>query len=367
MDQEGSMGKQGLLATASLGLWLVACGGSEPQEIAVAPRAVETVVLERTDVVDEVVAVGDLRGIEESRVFAEVAEAVRAVPVVSGQRVKRGELLVLLSSDLQAQSRTQSESGLEAAVVDRDAAKDRLDRLRVLVAAGTAARADLEAAEAGYTAAQAQVRRLSAALQTSRLQVGRTRITAPIDGVVTGLQVQKGDLVGPGQPLMTLVRTDQLEAVLQVAERDFLRVGPDMPVRVTPLARPDISVVGKVTTYGAVVDRATRTGLVEVTLDNADGMLVAGSAIRATIEVGRREGVLLAPARSVMLDPSGERDKGVAYVVENDTAVERPVELGERYDDRVEIISGMRAGEHIATVGAHLLRDGVPVRAVEAP
>jgi membrane fusion protein (multidrug efflux system) len=180
------------------------------------------------------------------------------------------------------------------------------------------------------------------------------------------LNLREGDLAGAGVPIMTVVSPDRLKAVFRVPEREFLRLKQGMVAHVSPLARPEQLVTAKVTLVGPVVDRLSRTGLVEVELDNEHGALPPGAVCRATLEVTRREGALLVPAEAVLLSAETHlTGAATVFVVDGDKARQRTVKLGARQADRLEVTEGLAAGEALITLGAHLLRDGNPIRTAE--
>jgi len=128
-------------------------------------------------------------------------------------------------------------------------------------------------------------------------------------------------------------------------------------------------VEGQVTLRGPIVDRITRTGLVEVHLPNPERLLLAGSTIRVSIEIARRTGVVLVPAEAVLLTGETERS-GLAtvFVAEGDQARRREITVGVRQGNRFEVIRGLDPGEQLIVRGAHLLRDGNPItRQVREP
>ena len=128
------------------------------------------------------------------------------------------------------------------------------------------------------------MRQASAGLGSAGAQRDRVVVRSPISGVVAQVQLREGDLAATGMPIMTVIKPDRLKAVLRVPERDFLRVKQGMKVNLSPLAVPEQKVEGTVTLKGPVVDRMTRTGLVEVHLDNTDGALVPGDVCVVQIE-----------------------------------------------------------------------------------
>lgn len=330
-------------------------------------RPVEVAPVGTGDVVEAVRLVGDLQGIEEVRVFALVPERIRTLIVKEGQPVRQGEVLATLWSDLQSEGVNQAEAALEAALTQRDAANDNLKRIKSMAEAGAAPQAQLDGALTGARAAEAAVRQATAMVASASAQKERTLVRAPIRGVVTQIALKEGDLAGMGMPIMTIVRQDKLKAVLRVPERDFFRVKEGQPVRVEPLGQPGNVANGKVTLKGPVVDRMTRTGLVEVMLDNADGKFMAGSAVRAAIELLRRPGVVLVPASAILFTADTERTRqAIAFVAEGTTGRRRDVTVGWREGDRLEIVKGLSKGEQLVVSGAHLLRDNNPLKIVAA-
>jgi RND family efflux transporter MFP subunit len=317
------------------------------------------------DVVEAVRLVGDLQGIEEVRVFAQVPERIRTLLVKEGQTVRPGDVLATLWADLQSEGVNQAEAALEAALTQRDAANDNLKRVKSMAEAGAAPQAQLDIALTQARAAEAAVRQATAMVGSASAQKDRTLVRAPIRGVVTQIMLREGDLAGMGMPIMTIVRPDKLKAVLRVPERDFFRVREGQPARIEPLGQEGNVANGKVTLKGPIVDRMTRTGLVEVMLDNADGKFMAGSAVRAAIEILRRTDVVLVPASAVLFTADTERThQALAFVAEGTLAKKRDVTVGWREGDRLEIVKGLAKGELLIVQGAHLLRDLNPLKIV---
>jgi RND family efflux transporter MFP subunit len=139
-----------------------------------------------------------------------------------------------------------------------------------------------------------------------------------------------------------------------------------MRVEVTPPSLPDLHREGTITEISPVLDPVTRTANVTVAIDNADHALRPGMVADVSIELGRRPGVTMVPARAVLMTTRTETaQEGQVFVVEGDVARRRTVVLGPRYADAMEIVSGLRAGERVVTMGQHLLRDGSKIRVSE--
>ncbi len=352
--------------TASLLVSATACSKKDAEKEDDIPlRRVSVVDVTVGDIADGVEVIGELEGVEEVRIFAQVPERVQRLAVSEGDRVRKGELLALIRGELQTEGVRQAEAALAAAMANRDGVRDNLNRVRPVVKAGAASKSQLEALEAQYRAAEAQVRQARAGLASATAQQERVQITSPIDGMVANVNVREGDMVAGQAPLMTVVQPEKLKAVLRVPERHFLRVRRDNPVVVSPLAARDTEVSGKVTLVSPMVDRMTRTGKVEVHIDNKEGRLMAGSAIRAALELSRRTGALLLPAEAVLLTSETERTgKAYVFVVDGSKAVRREVSVGVRTGDKFEIIEGLAEGEQVVVKGATFLRDGNPIEIV---
>lgn len=332
------------------------------------PRPVSISSVTTGDVVESVEVVGELEGFEEVRVYPQVSgERIRTLSVKEGDTVKAGALLATVSMDMLDNAAAQARAALDAARANLANVEDNLRRTRPLVEAGSVPVAQVDALESQLRAAQAQVRQLEAGAAQASVQRDRGQIRTPISGVVMGLTAREGDLVSPQLPLLTVVRSDKLKAVLRVPERDFLKIERGMPVRLSPLARSDIQVEATVTVLSPAVDRTTRTGLVEIHLDNRDGTLVAGSSVRAWVELSRRSDVLLVPAEAVLFtSETYHTGEATAFVADGSTARRRVVRIGARQEDRLEVSEGLSAGEPVIVRGAHFLRDGYPIRVLNA-
>ena len=325
-------------------------------------RTVSVTAASKGAVVHQVDVVGELQGIEEIRVFSLVPDRIRTLTVDEGDTVRKGEVLATIWSEAQAEGVNQAEAALEAALANRDASKDNVLRMRTLFQSHSITASQLEGAEAQYRAAEAQVRQATAAVASAGVSKRNTIIRAPTSGVVSAVTLREGDLAS-GAPILTIVRPERLKAVLRVPERYFLGMEPGMAVSISPLARPEQVVNGKITIKGSVVDRTSRTGLVEIHLDNKDGALIAGSAVRATIELSRRDGVILIPAEAAILSVDTSRTGAAqVFIQDGDKAKARAVKVGVRQGDDIEIVEGLSVGEPVVVRGAGFLRDGNPIR-----
>jgi multidrug efflux pump subunit AcrA (membrane-fusion protein) len=348
------------------------------------------------DVLD---AVGTVRTKTQTVIASRVQGYVREVRARQGDLVEPGAVLVVVDDrelsarlDRAVAGRAEAEMGLEevrrsldeaqaglrSAEADHayaDAAATRYRRLwqRELVSAHDyegldakrkSAEATVEQARArirSLTAREAQMRhrieQAQAEVRTAEIALGDTRIAAPATGVVVDRRVEPGDLAVPGQPLLVLddPRLYRLEAEVGESAVASVRLGQTVPVVLDALGR---TLEGRVAEIIPAADPTSRTVTVKLDIPGAPG-LRSGVFGRARFAVGERQ-VLSVPAAALL-----ERGQltGV-YVVDAQGVVRlRLVTVGPRQGDRVEILSGLGAGERIVVEGAARLSDGARVAA----
>jgi len=355
---------------AAILLLLAACQPEPDEAPAERARLVETARVLRDTAVDRLVLLGDVHGEVEVRVFAEMPERIQTLHVTEGAPVSAGDPIATLAAGLPASEVAQASAAVLAAEASRDRLQSDIARIRPLVAAQAMPRANLESLEAQLRAAEAQVTQLQAGRRAAGLRRARTVVRAPTDGVVAGLAVTEGDMVAPSVPLCAVVQMDRVELRVRVVEEDYVRLREGMRATVRP-ASLDLELPGVVTTVAPVIDRLTRTALVEIGVANEDHRLRPGMVAEVDLELERRPDVVLAPSRAVLMTTRTDEDRSAAVFVRDGERVRRvPVQLGRRYpaegESRVEITRGLEGGEEVVVQGQHLLRDGALVR-VESP
>ncbi len=347
--------------TATLGLCLACCiscqvehGRAEGEgaeddssEVRLVPVEVETVTRGRirsfihlNSVIETEAAV---------QVFPLVSGHVAEIRVEEGRRVQSGDTLLRLEDAeiLLAEERARLEYDKTLADLER------LDQLKTLGGTDLVTRQDLEDAE--YRRDQAYLNWRSAALR-----VERSRVTAPIAGILSERLVRVGDYVTGGTRLFTLVDDRELIAVLDVPERELSRLGPGQGVTVRTLARGEREYGGWIKRIAPVVDPASGTVRVTVGVEDPPGQLRSGMYARCSIVTDTRENAILVPKRALLYD----RDRLVVYVVEDSLASRRILSKGYEDEFRVEALAGLEAGESLVVIGQSGLKPGSSVRVV---
>ncbi|KDA52941.1 MAG: efflux RND transporter periplasmic adaptor subunit [Acidobacteriota bacterium] len=323
---------------------LVACGGGREG----APRGPQAVRVKVTAVKPEVLevratAVGTVEPEHRVLVAAQEEGVVTELLVREGDRVRKGQLLARLDDrELLAQ--------LEEAEARLSEASGQWQRAQSLVKEGLITAAEADAARASFQVAQARVSAL-------RTRLSFTRITAPVDGVVTARHVEIGSLVASRSPVVELA-AGRMVLRVPVSELDVvkLKVGDRASVVVDALAATPLS--ARIERIFPAADPASRQVTVELVLEEVPAGLRPGFLARAELLLERIPNALLLPETVVM---RGSEFPSFVYVVEGDVARVRPVQVGLRQGGKALVSSGLTPGERVVVEGASLLRDGQPV------
>ena len=365
------------LAVVALAAWgIKAMFFSAPQ----APEVI-SVPVTRGSLEDTVLATGTIEAEKEVNVGAQVSGQIKRLHVVLGDEVRQGQLIAEIDSTTQANALRNAEAQvalLQAQLQARRAslkqAQAVLARQQALYAADATSKAELDAAEAALAASeadvavlQAQIRQASISMDTARVNLGYTRILAPMDGVVTAVLVEEGRTVNAAQSAPTIIKLSKLDRVLikaQISEADVVRVKPDMPVYFTILGEPQRRYEAKLRAIEPVpeseqTDTKTATassstaaiyynGLFDV--DNPEGKLRVAMTTQVFVVLNRADQALVIPATAL-----GQRDrKAGTYEVrvlegegKDQKVSTRNVKIGLNNRVQAQVLEGLKAGEKV--------------------
>ena len=255
----------------------------------------------------------------------EVGGRLQVVRVKKGQRVKEGEVLAQLNSEISDAQVAGAEAALQAAQAAATMAVDLAERQAKLQGQGSVS--DLQSRTSAAQAAQAEAQVLAAKAQAAQARAARRRhdLRAPFSGTVIDAPEQVGATVAPGSPLFTLEQVDSLLLKTTVSEsvRSGLEVGAK--VHVAAASGGASSDEASLRTVLPSADAATRRVPVELVVPNADGRFLANTLARATLPLGKPREARLLPA-SALSSSGGDH----VYVVEQDKARRVPVQVLER-------------------------------------
>lgn len=294
--------------------------------------------------VTTVEALGTAKANESITLTANVMDTIRRVNFDDGDYVKAGTVLVELTNQ-------EEEAQLAEARANLDEARRQLRRLEDLDRQGIAATSEVDEARSAAAAAEARLNTVIARLE-DRL------IRAPFSGLLGFRDVSPGTLLQPGGAITTLDDISKIKLDFSVPETVLSRMQPGRKIIAQSASTGEREYVGTIRTIGSRVDPVTRAAIIRAIIDNADHALRPGTLMTVRI-VTEEKLALVVPERSVV--QTG--DRAIVYVIGDDLKAQpRPVTLGIRQAGRVEIVTGLTAGESIVTDGVIKMRPGVQVR-----
>ncbi len=311
--------------------------------------AVETAEVAVQAMPDEVSAVGTLRSNESVVLRPEVSGRISAIRFEEGQPVARGAVLIELDAAVERAELQQARANLDLARSNYRRTEELFGREFVSRTARDEAASRLAVARAAEQLAQARLERM--------------RILAPFDGIVGIRNVSVGDYVKDGAELVNLEDISSLKVDFRLPEIHLqqLRTGQSLEVGTDTL--PGERFAATVRAIDPLVDAQGRAVLVRAALANPDGRLRPGVFARVRLTLAERSEVVVVPEEALMPMPGGDT---FVYRVVDGLAQRVAVRIGVRRDARVEIVEGLQAGDVVVTAGQLKLREGVPVRPVEA-
>ena len=338
---------------------------------------------------------GSLAADEQAEVAAETGGRVIATPVERGTRVDAGAVLVRISGTeadaalreaeanaAQIEARLglapgqafdprhvpevlNAKASLDWAEADFNRIKALLDQKVVSQSEFDQKRTQMQAAQQQYQTAQNGAQQSYRSLQAARARIDLARkaaadtaVRAPFAGLVAERVVSTGDYVTRGTKVATVVRIDPLRVELTVPEQYLSQVKEGQPVKLTVDAYPGENFAGRVRFVSPALKTDQRALTVEAIAPNRDSRLKPGLFATAFLQKPASAPALLVPASSVETVAGTSR----VYVVNGARAEERIVTTGERVGDRVEVVTGLKAGETVAVNPRGKLADGTPLQ-----
>jgi multidrug efflux system membrane fusion protein len=358
----------GLMPMALAAFLLLGCGegkgpgtggreaGSREQEAV--PVTVAAVV--RKAVPDKVDAVGVVEPSATVGVKAQVGGILQEVLFREGQEVRAGDLLFRIAPLPFETALRQAQANLARDQAQFANARKELERATDLAGKGMVALAEQDSARAAAAALEAATEAGQAAVESARLQLSYTAISAPIDGRTGSLSVNAGNLVkaGADAPLVAINRLDPAYVHFSVPEQNLPRLLAAQArgaVRVIAAAEGQSPREGTLSFVENQVDRATGTIRLRATFANRDRLLWPGRFVRVEMVLSVREDALVIPSVAVQMGQKGS----FVFVLGADQTVEvRPVRIARMLDAETLVESGLSAGERVVVDGMLRLTAG---------
>jgi multidrug efflux system membrane fusion protein len=339
-------------------------GAGAPANKAGIAYPVEVQAVEVRSMVYSVAAVGSIEAFEKVQVTARVAGVVDRVLFAEGNFAKVGQVLVEIEPERYKLAVEAAQAAHEKALASKADAEAGLKRRETVVSEtpGLIPGEEIETWKTKVLVAASEVAQTKAALDQAQLNLRDAYVKAPFNGILQTRTVQTGQYIQVGTVMATLVRRDPLLLRFKVPERDAARiaVGRAANFRIREVEQEFTS---KIVHVAESADESSR--MVDITAEikeSGNEMLRPGSFAEITVPVSGAREAPVVPQTAVRPSERGF----LAFVVENDMAVERVLNLGMRTaEGLVEVTSGLTAGEILVVRGNEALREGVRVRIIQ--
>ena len=317
------------------------------------PEAVTTIVAAREQWPSTINAIGTVAAVRGVTVSADLPGIVDQILFESGDAVREGQVLAILDT-------RQEQAQMAAAEAQRVLAQLNFNRMQELLDQRVVSKAEYDSATAASHQADARVGEIRASIE-------RKTIRAPFSGVLGIRQINRGQYLAGGDPVVPLQSLNPIYVNFGVPQQAIGQVRVGRGVRITTEAATNLALEARVTAIDSVVDPTTRNVQVQATLANAGGKLQPGMFVQTEIVVGADQSVVALPASAISYAPYGDSvfvvtemkdDKGHAYR----GVRQQFVKLGAARGDQVAVVSGITHGDEVVTSGVFKLRNGAAVR-----
>jgi membrane fusion protein, multidrug efflux system len=316
------------------------------------PEAVTTIVAQQEEWPATLTAIGTMVAVQGVTVGADLPGTVGRISFESGRSVRKGDVLAELDT-------RQERAQLAAIEAQRDLARLNYTRMKGLLGDRVISQAEFDRATAEQKQTDAQVGEILAAIE-------KKTIRAPFSGVLGLRQVNLGQYLAAGDPVVPLQSLDPIYVNFGVPQQDVGQIRLGHRVRVTSADISSAESAARVTALDSTVDQATRNVQVQATLANPAGRLRPGMFVQTELLLGSNRSVVALPASAVSYAPFGDSVFIVTDLKGENGQTYRGVrqqfvKLGGARGDQIAIVSGVAPGDEVVTSGVFKLRNGAAV------
>nr|WP_230404796.1 efflux RND transporter periplasmic adaptor subunit [Undibacterium sp. LX40W] len=334
---------------------LAACSKPAEKTEDIRPVRVMTAALEGGEVQAEFS--GEIRAKVESRLGFRVPGKIIARKVDVGTIVKRGQVLMQLDPQDLMLGQAQAKAGLMAAESNRDLTKAEYKRYQELREKNFVAQAVLDAKETAYKAAQASYEQAKAGLSNQSNQTSYSTLVSDVDGVVTGIDAEVGQVVAAGTPVVRVAKAGELDMVIGIPEDRINSIRQMKDVNVRLWANKGEVIVAKLRELSPIADPVTRTFTAKLALPASAKGIQLGMTANASFGMKNPHAMIRLPLTALFQDKAASS----VWVVENCAVRLAPVQVGSTVDEDLLIATGLTPGQSVVTAGVNLLKPGQKV------
>ena len=342
-------------------VFLSSCGDEKHEATAKLEPIVVTVARASQRSSVGVTSSGQVVSVETAMISTRMMGFITAIKVKTGDRVRKGQLLVTISNGdilakrAQAQAMvTESEAALKDAQLD-------YERYTELFKQQSASKKELENITLNFNSIKAKAEAARQMKNEAEAMLSYANLTSPIDGVVTQKNLDAGSMANPGVPILVVEQTGKLQVITSVTEADIsaIRTGAPVQVRLESIGK---TVTGKVSEVSPSSQNSGGQYGVKVALDakEAEGLHAGmfASVMISTEGASTGSDAVTVPAAAIV---HNDQLTGIYTVSESKTALLRWIKLGKQSGDQFEVLSGLRADEDFIIAAEGKLYNGHPV------
>jgi len=357
---------------------MVGCGKKKPANLEgenavkenYIPVAIEKV--EEKTISNEIVFSGKVYANKEVMVLPKIPGKVASIKSDVGTKVAKDEVLFVLDKEDVQDQVDQTKQAVEAAKANYEKTKESVanakanfERTKELFNQGAVSKsqyeqAELAASNTSLDAVKAQYEKAKLTYEQALDAIKDTSVKAPINGIVSVVNIEEGEMASTAQPAMTIIDMDKVYVEINVTENiiNDLHLGQEVVVEMS--AAYDNEVVGKIDKLSPAADPATQLYSVRIYIENDKHLIKPGMFAKIKLNTDVRKNVIAVKSEAVVQ----EDNKMVVYVVEDNKAVEKEVEIGLDTGTYIEIVKGLNKGENIVVKGQNYVENGSVVKVV---
>ncbi len=340
----------GSVLLAAFTLPFTGCGVDKKEQAKAEPNAITTsvpvqaAVVQRSSLSVSKTFSGSLEGEDQANIVAKISERITDISAATGSSVQAGRTVISLDRSGTSSQYFQSEANYKNS-------QKTYERMKSLFTEGAISQEQLDGTQTAFAVAKANFDAAKSALDLS----------SPISGVVTAVNVSKGDLSTPGAVLMTVAKISSMKVIFSSNESDLTALAVGQKVSVYSDARQDVKAAGRIIQISKSADVGSRSFEVKALFPNTrDNWFKPGMFCKVAASSATGKESLVIPNIAVQTDGTSSR----VFVLRNGHSVLRTVRLGASDGIHSEVLDGLGAGDTLATVGMNNLKDGTAVNVV---
>lgn len=342
------------------------------------PASVEVIPVETGSISDQIRSYGTIQAQDIVSVTPQVSDRVTEILVDLGDEVNRGQVMARIRDVSFRDDVEQAEAQIRQARTALERDSTQFDRQGNLFERNLISQAEYDEFRATYLSSRAQYESALAALTQSRENLANTEIRSPVDGVVLERLISAGDVASSGQPAFEVANLIGFETRVFLPMQDWQQAEIGQEVSLSLSSRSGEIARGMVSRKSPRLNPTTGLGEVVITLTDTESPISQGVLVQARINLETRDHVVVIPRSALVekVDTYIEPETGTielarsysVFVTQGDTvAARRELELGIEQGDRIEVVSGLSAGDGLIITGQNNLDEGSRIRVAGLP